>query len=319
MKVAASYATIGDAMPTRRASVTSAVSALTVLSIAHAVLLIPLADAQPGDEYEPPRLRDGKPDLQGIWQVRNSANWDLEHHAGSYGIPAGLGVVVDPADGAIPYQPWAAEQQQQNFQNRETDDPSASCYIAGVPRTMYAPHPFQIFQNVKDIVIAYQFATGFRRLFVDGKDEAPLDAWMGWSNARWEGDTHDAGVVITVRDRGDERLGITMFGVSGRATVAIGKRLTEKMESADDFWSDVVVANGYQIGVYICEISYAPVETGDDASDDGYWRYDEKEGEATVQVTPLSRHVLEEALDVPRRKSASAARKSGAKAGPKPK
>ena len=35
----------------------------------------------------------------------------------------------------------------------------------------------------------YQYATGFRRIYVDGKDEAPLNAWMGWSNAHWEGDT----------------------------------------------------------------------------------------------------------------------------------
>ena len=177
-------------MPTRRASVTSAVSALTVLSIAHAVLLIPLADAQPGAEYEPPRLRDGKPDLQGIWQVRNSANWDLEHHAGSYGIPAGLGVVVDPADGAIPYQPWAAEQQQQNFQNRETDDPSASCYIAGVPRTMYAPHPFQIFQTPVEVVILSEYVHTTRWIPLTALPRYEgYESWIGDSRGRWDGDT----------------------------------------------------------------------------------------------------------------------------------
>jgi hypothetical protein len=51
------------------------------------------------------------------------------------------------------------------------------------------PYPFQIFQNKRDVIIVYQYATGFRRIFVDGKDEAPLNAWMGWSNAHWEGDT----------------------------------------------------------------------------------------------------------------------------------
>ena len=51
------------------------------------------------------------------------------------------------------------------------------------------PYPFQILQNEHDIFMMYQFATGTRRIFVDGEDEAPLDSWMGWSNAHWEGDT----------------------------------------------------------------------------------------------------------------------------------
>src|SRR5688572_7903932 len=70
--------------------------------------------------YAPPRARDGHPSLQGIWQVRNTANWDVQHHAGSYKIPAGLGVVVDPPDGIIPYQPYALEKKKQNFENRAT-------------------------------------------------------------------------------------------------------------------------------------------------------------------------------------------------------
>jgi hypothetical protein len=51
------------------------------------------------------------------------------------------------------------------------------------------PYPFQILQNERDIVMMYQFATGLRRIFVNGEEEAPLDSWMGWSNARWDGDT----------------------------------------------------------------------------------------------------------------------------------
>jgi hypothetical protein len=174
----------------RAASLPSPVTALTLRSIALAALSIPLASAQPGDEYEPARLRDGKPDLQGIWQVRNTANWDLEHHAGSYGIPAGLGVVVDPEDGAIPYQPRAAEQQQRNFEEREAGDPVASCYIAGVPRTMYLPHPLQIFQTPAEIVILSEYVHTTRWIPL-----TPLpryegyESWIGDSRGRWDGDT----------------------------------------------------------------------------------------------------------------------------------
>src|SRR5262245_50464130 len=58
-------------------------------------------------------LRDGKPDLSGIWQAVNTANWDLQAHAARPGppqlgallaTPAGLGVVEG---NEIPYQPWA--------------------------------------------------------------------------------------------------------------------------------------------------------------------------------------------------------------------
>jgi hypothetical protein len=38
--------------------------------------------AQP---YGTPRTKDGKPDLNGIWQAVNSANWDIEGHGASPG------------------------------------------------------------------------------------------------------------------------------------------------------------------------------------------------------------------------------------------
>jgi len=143
-----------------------------------------------------PRAADGHPDLSGVWQAVNTAHWNLEPHVSDYpvvlelgaqfAVPPGQGVVVG---GAIPYLPAALAEREQRFANRLTDDPEGNCYMGGVPRSTYMPYPFQIFQNVDDVVIAYQFATGFRRIFVNGEDEAPLDSWMGWSNAHWDGET----------------------------------------------------------------------------------------------------------------------------------
>jgi hypothetical protein len=143
-----------------------------------------------------PRAADGRPDLSGVWQVLNTAHWNLEPHVSAYpvvlelgaqfAVPPGQGVVEG---GAIPYLPEALAERDQRFANRLADDPEGKCYMGGVPRSTYMPYPFQIVQNERDVVIVYQFATGFRRIFVDGKDEAPLDSWMGWSNARWDGDT----------------------------------------------------------------------------------------------------------------------------------
>src|SRR5688500_6973971 len=87
-----------------------------------------------------PRTPDGKPDLQGIWQVRNRAAYGLEHHDAKHLMPAGPSVVDG---GEIPYLPAAREQQRQNFENRAAADPLNSCYLPGVPRIMYMEHPFQ--------------------------------------------------------------------------------------------------------------------------------------------------------------------------------
>src|SRR6266567_774204 len=82
-----------------------------------------------------PRTRDGKPNLSGIWQVLNSANFDLEDHSAQKDIPAGQGVVEG---GEIPYQPWALAKKKENFKNRSTVDPEAKCYLLGVPRITYS-------------------------------------------------------------------------------------------------------------------------------------------------------------------------------------
>ncbi|HVY65432.1 MAG TPA: hypothetical protein VHH11_11490 [Gammaproteobacteria bacterium] len=143
-----------------------------------------------------PKAADGHPDLSGVWQALNTAHWNLEPHTSGYpavlelgaqfAVPPGLGVVEG---GTIPYLPAARAERDRRFANRVAEDPEGKCYLGGVPRSTYMPYPFQIFQNRRDVIIVYQYATGFRRIYVDGKDEAPLNAWMGWSNAHWEGDT----------------------------------------------------------------------------------------------------------------------------------
>jgi hypothetical protein len=143
-----------------------------------------------------PRSADGHPDFSGVWQTLNTAHWNIEPHVADYpvvlelgaqfAVPPGAGVVEG---GKIPYLPAALKQRDENYAHRLSDDPEGKCYLGGVPRSTYMPYPFQIFQNVHDIVIVYQYATGLRHIYVDGHDEAPLDSWMGWSNGHWEGDT----------------------------------------------------------------------------------------------------------------------------------
>lgn len=166
--------------------------------------------------YKAPRLAGTKlPDLNGVWQVMNSAGWDVEPHAargalqmrpgpivpvpakevlalGAVGaVPGGLGVVEG---GEIPYTPEAKKVRDENRANYLERDPEVKCYLPGVPRANYMHLPFQIFQSDKDLLIAYEYAGAVRNVMFDDPGPPPVDSWMGQSVAKWEGDT----LVITV-------------------------------------------------------------------------------------------------------------------------
>ena len=162
--------------------------------------------------YKAPRMADGRPNLNGVWQAFTTANWDLQDHeaqpgphpelTGAYGAgPAGQSVVEG---GEIPYQPWALARKKANFEKRTTvdvssdekwhdsGDPELKCYLPGVPRATYMPFPFQIVQGSgpeAHILMAYEFTSATRIIRMNFKQEAPTDSWMGWSRGRWEGDT----------------------------------------------------------------------------------------------------------------------------------
>jgi hypothetical protein len=141
------------------------------------------------------KTADGRPNLNGIWQAVNTANWDIEAHEARPGppqfgalfaTPAGLGVVVD---GPIPYQPWAAAKKKENFEQRWTEDPEAKCYLPGIPRATYMPFPFQIVQGTDKIMMVYEYAAAARSIHMDDVPEAPIETWMGHSVGRWEDQT----------------------------------------------------------------------------------------------------------------------------------
>ena len=146
--------------------------------------------------YQAPRASDGHADLNGIWQAVNTANWDLQDHqarqgpvlalGAAFSVPAGVGVVEG---NDIPYQPWAAEKKKQNAEHWLTLDPEIKCYLPGVPRATYMPHPFQIVQSRNTILLSYEFASASRIVRMTKTEDAPIDSWMGWSRGRWEGDT----------------------------------------------------------------------------------------------------------------------------------
>lgn len=172
----------------------------------------PSAQAQEAATDSIPRTPDGKPDLNGIWQVLSTANNNLEPAApksafamvpgdfvpvpapevvamGAVGaVPASQGVITTN-NGYIPYKPEALAQRDANRENWLARDPEIKCFMPGVPRATYLPHPFQIFQSNSAFFIAYSFAGAVRNIYLEDPGEAPIDAWMGQSYGRWEGDT----------------------------------------------------------------------------------------------------------------------------------
>jgi hypothetical protein len=171
---------------------------MAAVALAFSVWLSPLLSAQapaaPAQAGPLPRTTDGKPNLSGIWQVMNTAAWDIQDHSAQKGIPAGQGVVEG---NEIPYQPAAAAKKKENFANRATADLENRCFLPGVPRLTYMPFPFQIFQTPTYTAFVYEYVHAVRHVFTNGTPHprGPIEWWLGDSRGRWEGDTLVVDVV----------------------------------------------------------------------------------------------------------------------------
>jgi hypothetical protein len=171
------------------------VAAAALIGLASVVVAPQSAVAQPGGIG--PDTINGHPNLSGVWQAMNTANWNLEAHSaealdefwqlGSLAaIPAGRSVVVE---GTIPYTADGAARRDENAAGWPEADPETMCFLPGIPRANYMPYPFQILQTEGDILFVYSYASANRLVAVDEHLEAPVDTWMGQSNGTWEGDT----------------------------------------------------------------------------------------------------------------------------------
>lgn len=170
-----------------------------------------------------PRTSAGKPNLNGIWQVMNTAHVNLEAHSAAPGMPGGLGVVEGDD---IPYQPAALARRRENLEKRAQLDPLGKCFLPGVPRATYLPFPFQIAQTADHVAIAYEFAHTARIIYTDGSPHpGPLDFWMGDSRGKWEGDT----LVVETTHFNDR----TWFDMSGNYH-SEALKVTERFTLADE-------------------------------------------------------------------------------------
>jgi hypothetical protein len=153
------------------------------------------------------RTADRQPDVQGYWTGGRTAAgfgvaYDIEEGTpsaediinGSKPAPRPQ-VVVDPPDGKIPYQPWAAAIRDENRKNSlhptklEHLDSHSRCFQMGVPRQGFLLG-FQILQPTGYVIIVY-FDGSSRTIPLDGRPHlgADIKLWAGDSVGHWEGNT----------------------------------------------------------------------------------------------------------------------------------
>jgi hypothetical protein len=169
--------------------------------------------------WEPVRLKDGQPDIEGIYQAiggGGGAGTNMEPMAGMMGTSAtSPGIVIDPPDGRIPYLPWARvrrdEVQKDHLRPNDAQiDSRNRGWPDGVPRiNYYSVNPFQIVQTEGAVLILYEAQHEFRYVPLDGSPQVDsgVKMWMGSSRGRWEGTT----LVIDVTNMNDR----VRFSVSG--------------------------------------------------------------------------------------------------------
>jgi hypothetical protein len=166
--------------------------------------------------WAPEHLADGQPDVQGIWAAVNAGSTSLTNPV-SGGADferrvTGVEVrnpsrIIDPPDGQLPYQPWAAAKQKQQGAvydhptKPEHIDPQHRCMISGVPRLYTIVPAFKIIQPPGSVVFIWDEYHAYRVIPLDGRPHVGphVKLWMGDARGHWEGNTL---VIDTTNVRG---------------------------------------------------------------------------------------------------------------------
>jgi hypothetical protein len=204
-------------------------------------LVAAIAAAQSGERWIPGRTLDGQPNLQGIWtqQGLTIPTYSLEdgptvEHSTAIGQARQLNrpsAIVDPPDGRIPYQPWAAAQRKAVFDNhndlklRNQMDPQDRCFLGGATR-LFSLGNVQILQSPGNVVLLNEFAHTFRIVPLDERPHVgqSIKLWQGDSRGRWEGNT----LVIETTNNNDK----TWFDKVG-SFHSDSMRVTERLTLVD--------------------------------------------------------------------------------------
>ena len=171
--------------------------------------------------WPPGQTSDGQPDVAGSWRPTDggthsldpakSSATDFEERLTGIVRPT-RSRIVDPADGHIPYQPWAAALQKdlaasyENPTRPEHVDTQTRCLLPGIPRLYLFP-TFRILQPKGQVVFVWDEYHAYRVIPLDGRPHvgAGVKLWVGDGRGRWEGTTL---VVDTTNLKAKSRLDV---------------------------------------------------------------------------------------------------------------
>jgi hypothetical protein len=149
--------------------------------------------------FTPSRTPDGQPNLQGRWGGSWSGDVIEATEYVDVTTPPVESWVADPADGRIPYQPWALAERDRHRANlargwpgetgnRLFMDPQTFC-LKSVPR--YSQRGFELVQTPGYVVQMLGWGHYHRRIPLDARARpgAAAKFWMGIPRGRWDGDT----------------------------------------------------------------------------------------------------------------------------------
>lgn len=178
-----------------------------------------LAGQEP--EYTPSRTPWGDPDLRGHYlpgplhpmETPRGEPWGPTDYSGpnaSFGrffrpdpdrprrpfVRPETPMVIDPPDGRIPLQDWAADKRDEIMANQdklEHLDPRVKCLPAALPRA-HLPVPYntyQILQVPGAVIILYEWNHHSRYIPLDGRPHVASEIKLGMGDSRghWEGNT----------------------------------------------------------------------------------------------------------------------------------
>jgi hypothetical protein len=133
------------------------------------------ADGTPNLNASMPRTSDGKPDLSGIWHRRpGEVIRDL-----AAGNP---NVVLRPAAQAL---------YSKRLANGGAGRPAERCLPDSVPEGLLFGTPNKFVQTRGVLIVLYEQSNHYRQIFTDGRafPESVEPTWLGYSIAKWDGDT----------------------------------------------------------------------------------------------------------------------------------
>jgi hypothetical protein len=151
--------------------------------------------------WPPQKLSDGQPDVQGIWAAVNGGSTSLTNPiSGGEDFDrrvTGENIrrpsrVIDPPDGLLPYQPWAAARQKRQESDYEHPtrpehiDTQHRCLISGIPRLYTIVPSFRIIQIPGSVVFVWDEYHAYRVVPLDGRPHVASNVklWMRAATGR---------------------------------------------------------------------------------------------------------------------------------------